>query len=118
MSHFSGISQEQSSGRRSFTFPTGFRAIVQEFADNIKFIRVTDFKGIPLSNVQVKLNNTAGPLITITNQNGIAEIVPDVGQTITIDLKQFSMDLVGVSYTTDTEPRTRSIILDTIIPVL
>jgi len=118
MGHFKGISQEQSAGRRSFTFPTGFRAIVQEFADNTRFIRVTDFKGIPLSNVQVKVNNSAGSLTTTTSQDGIAEILPDAGGTVTIDLKQFSMDLVGVFYTTNSEPRTRSIVLDTIIPVL
>lgn len=117
MGAFKGIVQEQSSGRRAYTFPWGFRGIVQEFPDDVRFIKVTDFKGVPLANVAVTVNNTV-PVTTITNQDGIAEIVPDVGSDITIDLLQYSMGLTGVPYNTTTAAPTTTIILDTIIPHL
>ena len=117
MGAFSGIVQEQGSGRRAYTSPWGFRGIVQEFPDDVRFIRVTDFKGVPLANVAVTVNNTV-PVTTITNQDGIAEIVPDVASDITIDLKQYSMELQGTAYNTTTAATTTTIILDTVIPHL
>jgi hypothetical protein len=118
MGSFSGIVQEQSVGRRSYTFPSGFRGIIQEIPTTVRFIKVTDYKGVPLSNVQVKVNNSGGALTTITNQDGQAEILPDVGTAITIDLKQYSMELIGQPYNTTTSPIVTAIILDTIIPHL
>jgi hypothetical protein len=118
MGTFAGISQELSSGRRPYTFPTGFRAIIQEFPDSLRFIKVTDYKGVPLSNVQVTVNNTGGSVTTTTDQDGNAEIIPDLSTPITIDLKQYSMELNSISYNTDTDPEVRTIILDTIIPHL
>lgn len=118
MGTFAAISQEQSTGRRPYTAPVGFRAIVQEVPTTVRFIKVTDYKGVPLSNVAVKVNNGGGPSTTLTNQDGIAEILPDIGSSITIDLKQYSMELTGVAYNTTTDPVVKSVILDTIIPHL
>lgn len=118
MGSFSGILQERSSGPRPYTRPWGFRGIVQEYVDGIRFIKVTDFKGVPLTNVSVTVHNTGGDSITMTNQDGVAEIVPDVATALLIDLKQYSMELTGVAYNTTTSPMITTIILDTIIPHL
>lgn len=118
MGSFAGIVHEQSAVRRPYTAPTGFRAIIQEYPTNLRFIKVTDYKGVPLANVAVKVNNIGGSVTTFTNSDGIAEIVPDVATNITIDLKQYSMELIGTAYNTTTSPTTRTLILDTIIPHL
>ena len=118
MGSFAGIVQEQSVGRRAYTFPAGFRGIIQEIPTTVRFIKVTDYKGVPLSNVQVTVNNTGGSITTITNQDGQAEILPDVATNITVDLKQFSMELIGTAYNTTTSPIVATLILDTIIPHL
>lgn len=118
MGTFAAISQENSVGRRSFTNPTGFRGISQELATNVRFIRVTDFKGIPLLGVFVTVNNTGGSVTTITDSNGLAEIIPDVATNITINLRQYSMNENGITYNTTTSPLVRTIILDTIVPHL
>ena len=118
MGSFAGIAHEQSTGRRPYTAPTGFRAIIQEYPTNLRFIKVTDYKGVPLANVAVKVNNTGGSVTTFTNADGVAEIVPEVGVNITVDLQQYSMELIGTAYNTTTDPTTKTIILDTIIPHL
>jgi hypothetical protein len=118
MGSFSGIVQEQSVGRRAYTFPSGFRGIIQEIPTTLRFIKVTDFKGVPLANVEVKVNNPGGVLFSTTNQEGQAEIFPDAATAITIDLKQYSMELTGTPYNTSTSPLVTSLLLDTIIPHL
>lgn len=118
MGSLAGIVQEQSVGRRAYTFPAGFRGIIQEIPTTVRSIKVTDYKGVPLANVQVKVNNSGGALITMTDQDGQAEILPDVATVITVDLKQYSMELIGTAYNTTTSPIVTILILDTIIPHL
>jgi hypothetical protein len=118
MGTFAGISQQQSFGRRPYTFSIGFRSILQEYPDTLRFIKVTDFKGVPLQNVSVTVHNTGGDSTTVTDQGGVAEITPDVGINVTVDLRQYSIVRNGITYNTTTSPFTRTLILDSIIPHL
>lgn len=118
MGSIKGITNQNSSDRRSVTFPWGFRCLTQELNAEIRFIRVTNFRGIPLSNCLVTVNNPGDPLTTTTDNQGLTEILPNVSQNLTVDLKQYSTELKGVPYNTDTDPLIKTIILDTKIPQL
>lgn len=118
MGTFAGISQQQSLGRRPYTFSIGFRSILQEYPDTLRFIKVTDFKGVPMQNVSVTVHNTGGDSTTVTNQDGVAEITPDVGVGILLDVRQYYTELKNITYNTSIDPRIKTIILDTIIPHL
>jgi len=118
METFAGILQEQSIVRRPYTFQIGFLSIIQEIPETTRFIKVTDFKGVPMQGVSVTVHNTGGDTTTITNQDGQAEIEPDLATSILIDLKQYSTELKDVSYNTTVDGIVKTVILDTIVPHL
>lgn len=118
MGTFAGILEQNALGRRAYVYPIGFRSILEVYQDNLRFIKVTDFKGVPMQNVSVTVNNTGGATTTITNQDGVAEIVPDVATSITIDIKQYSTERNGITYNTTTDPVTKILVLDTVVPHL
>lgn len=107
-----GISLEESTGRRSFTNPYGFRGISFELPENLRFIRVTDFQGFVLANVEVTVNNTGGAQVSITDNEGFCEITPELATNITIDIKQFQTERKGIAYNTNTAPSTLTLVLE------
>jgi ribosome recycling factor len=96
---------EQSTGQRSFTFPRGFRSIVIQFNDNVKFIRVTDFRGNPIVNVKV----TVGTYESTTDIDGIAEVEISGSGTLNVLLEN-NKTFKNYDYVIATEPLTRTYI--------
>lgn len=115
---FEGISEQQTFGRRVYTFPMGFRGISEQLPDNTRFIKVTSYRGIPMKDVIITVHNTGGDEMATTNSEGIATIYPDVSTAITIDLVQFKTRLNGVAYNTDTDDVVKTVILDTLMHIL
>ena len=106
---FKGISFEQSTGARSVTFPVGFRGISFETPANIRFLKVCDFRGIPMPNATVIFYNSGGAQFSTTNENGIAQIQPDTVGTVLFDVIQWKTVEKNLSYTFATEGITKTI---------
>lgn len=109
---FKGISFEQSSGARSVTFPIGFRGISIETPVNIRFIKVCDYRGVPYVNAKIILYNAGGlTLESFTNEQGIAQIVPDQVGTVTFDIEQQKTIERGIPYTFANEGITKTVVI-------
>ena len=113
-----GISFEKPSARRIFVNPVGLRGISFEKPENLKFIKVIGKKGVPLANAKVIVQDTGEDSVSYTDSTGLAEIVPDVGQTVNILVSQYKTFRKAVSYTTDSEPLVKTVLLDTNLPII
>lgn len=108
---FRGISFEQSTRERSITFPVGFRGISFETPANIRFLKVCDFRGIPMPNATVIFYNSGGSITSMTNESGIAQIQPDTVGTVLFDVIQHKTIQKNFSYTFASEGITKTIII-------
>lgn len=104
-----GISIEQPTGRRVFTNPVGLRGISFETPSNIRLIKVVDFRGNPFPNAKVTIHNSGGDFVVFTNQNGLAEILPDTVGTVLFDVEQYKTIQTGFSYTYASELPTKTV---------
>lgn len=107
---FKGIITDQSTGQRSFTAPLGFRGITLEYPLGLRFIKVTDFRGTPISGAVVTVKNTAADYIQTTNETGIAAVEVDISGTKTVLLKKDKTNL-SITFTFSTDPLTKVIVL-------
>lgn len=107
---FEGIFIEQPQGPRSLVFPVGFKGIALEYPSGLRFIRVTDFRGIPISGCLVTVQNTSGDYSAITDSLGIAAVEIDVSGTKTILLLK-NKTRSSFSYTFSSESITKTVIL-------
>lgn len=105
-----GILIEQSTGQRSYTFPSGFRGISLEYPSGIRFIKVTDYRGTPLAGCLVTVENVGGDYSQTTDALGNAALEIDVAGTVTIRLLKNKTNKV-ISYTYASEGLTRTVVL-------
>lgn len=106
---FAGISVEQSTGARSYTSPFGFRGISLEYPSGLRFIKITDFRGNPVSGVTVTVQDTGGDYTQTTDSLGIAAVEIDIAGTLTI-LLQKNKTSASFSYTYASESLTRTVV--------
>lgn len=107
---FEGVFIEPLSGSRPFTDPLGFRGLAIEYPTGLRFIKVTDFRGFPISDVLVTVQNTGGDYSALTDSLGIAAVQIDVSGTKTIKLKQNKTNK-SFSYTYASEGLTNTVVL-------
>ena len=107
---FTGILIEQSTGSRAYTYPSGFRGISLEYPSGIRFIKVTDYRGNPLSGVAVTVQNAGGDYTNTTDLTGIAAVEIDVAGTVTI-LLQKNKTNGSLSYTYASEGLNKEVVL-------
>jgi hypothetical protein len=109
---FKGLEIQMPTEQRPYTSPRGFRGITYVLPNNVRFIRVTDFQGFPLPGTAVIVNNTGSAEVSITDSNGLCEIIPDTAQNITIDLQQHQTVRKGIPYNTTVQGITTVLILE------
>ena len=76
---------------------SGFTGIILSYDPNARFVKVEDFRGNPLANTQVRVNNTV-PTTYTTDSNGIAEIFIDTGATVTVDVTHYKYSKPAISF--------------------
>jgi hypothetical protein len=98
------------SGQRTYTFPFGLRSIISTYPTNIRFIKVTDYRGIPLAGCLVTVENSGADYSQTTDSLGNAAVEIDVVGTVTIRLQK-DKTRKSISYTYAGESLTKTVIL-------
>lgn len=86
-----------------------FEGFIIEWSTVIRFIRITDYRGIPVSGVTVTVQNTGGDYSAVTNSDGLAPVEIDIAGTKTILLNQHKTNN-SFSYTYASESLTRTVV--------
>lgn len=107
---FLGIVTEKSKGVRSYIYPFGFRGFTLEYPAGNRFIKVTDYRGTPISGCVVTVLNTGGNYSETTDLLGIANVQIDVAGTKTIKILKDKTNK-SFSYTYASEVLTRVVVI-------
>jgi hypothetical protein len=101
---------ESPNGVRPNTFAFGFRGLLIEYSTGVRFIKVTDFRGNPLSGAVVTVENSGGDYSQTTDLLGFAELQIDLTGTKVVKILKNKTNLT-TSFTYSTDPITKTVII-------
>lgn len=99
-----------SAGATGFKRPAvAFEGLIIAFKSTDRFIKITDFRGNPVTGVTVTVENTGGDFSAVTDALGTAAVQVDTTGTKTIRLAQ-NKTFSSFSYTYASESLTKTVV--------
>ena len=87
-----------------------FKGIIISYDTDVRLIKVTDWRGSPLENCLVTVQNSGGDFIANTDDSGIASVEVDVAGSVNV-ICQKNLTNKSITYTYASEGYTKTIVL-------